>query len=109
MAYISAMVDLERMGLERFQASAGDASRLLKALSNEHRLMILCQIGEGERQVADLLPLVGLSQSALSQHLARMREEGLVAYRRESQTLYYRIANPDVQKLVATLKSIFCA
>ena len=54
MAYIGAMVDLERMGLERFQASAGDASRLLKALSNEHRLMILCQIGEGERQVSDL-------------------------------------------------------
>ena len=106
MAYISAMVDLERMGLERFQASAGDASRLLKALSNEHRLMILCQIGEGERQVSDLQ--VGLSQSALSQHLARMRDEGLVGFRRESQTLWYRIADPRTEALLATLYQLYC-
>jgi DNA-binding transcriptional ArsR family regulator len=51
---------------------------------------------------------VALSQSALSQHLAKMREEGLVAYRRESQTLHYRIENPDVVRLIATLKTIFC-
>ena len=69
------MIDLEAMGLERFQASAGDAAGLLKALSNENRLMILCQIGEGERQVSDLQ--LGLSQSALSQHLARLRAAGL--------------------------------
>ena len=91
------------------RAHAGDAVQLLKALANENRLQVLCLLAEGERSVGEINALLDLSQSALSQHLARMREEGLVAYRRESQTLYYRIANPDVQKLVATLKSIFCA
>ena len=107
MAYISAMVDLALMGLERLQASAGDASRLLKALSNEHRLMILCQIGEDERQVADLR--VGLSQSALSQHLARLRDEGLVAFRREAQAAWYRIADPRCETLMATLYQLYCS
>ena len=106
MAYIGAMVDLERMGLERFQASAGDASRLLKALSNEHRLMILCQIGEGERQVSDLQ--VGLSQSALSQHLALLRDDGIVATRREGQTIFYSIADPAAMRIIATLAELFC-
>ncbi len=106
MAYIRAMVDLELMGLERFQANAGDASRLLKALSNEHRLMILCQIGEGERQVADLQ--VGLSQSALSQHLARLRDDGLVSARKSGTAVFYRIADPAALKVIAVLAEIFC-
>jgi DNA-binding transcriptional ArsR family regulator len=89
---------------------AARAAALLRAVGNENRLLVLCLLIEhGELSVGGLLERIPLSQSALSQHLARMREEGLVAYRRESQTLYYRIANPDVQKLVATLKSIFCA
>ena len=70
--------------------------------------MLCLLIEHGELSVGGLLERIPLSQSALSQHLARMREEGLVAYRRESQTLYYRIADPDAQKLVAALKSIFC-
>lgn len=106
MAYVQAMVDLELMGLERFQASAGDASRLLKALSNEHRLMILCQIGEEERQVADLR--VGLSQSALSQHLARLRDDGLVSARKSGTAVFYRIADPAALKVIAVLAEIFC-
>jgi len=106
MAYIDAMVDFERMGLERFQANAGDASRLLKALSNEHRLMILCQIGEGERQVSDLQ--VGLSQSALSQHLARLREDGLVSARKSGTAVFYRIADPAALKVIGVLAEIFC-
>ena len=89
---------------------AGQAAALLRAVGNENRLLVLCLLIEhGELSVGGLLERIPLSQSALSQHLARMREEGLVAYRRESQTLHYRIANPDVQKLVATLKSIYCA
>lgn len=92
------------------QQGAARAAALLRAVGNESRLLVLCLLIEhGELSVGELLQQIPLSQSALSQHLARMREEGLVAYRRESQTLYYRIANPDVQKLVATLKSIFCA
>lgn len=91
------------------QAGAARAAALLRAVGNEHRLLVLCLLIEwGELPVGALLERLPLSQSALSQHLARMRDEGLVAYRRESQTLYYRIANPDVERLIATLKQIFC-
>lgn len=82
---------------------------MLRTLGNEQRLLVLCLLIEhGEMTVGALLDQVALSQSALSQHLAKMREEGLVTYRRESQNLHYRIDNPDVARLVATLKSIFC-
>lgn len=91
------------------QKGAAQAAALLRAVGNEHRLLVLCLlIEQGEASVGALLEQVELSQSALSQHLARMREEGLVAYRREAQTLYYRIADPAVEKLVAALKGIFC-
>lgn len=91
------------------QQGTARAAALLRAVGNERRLLVLCLLIEhGELSVGGLLERNPLSQSALSQHLARMREEGLVAYRRESQTLYYRIADPDAQKLVAALKSIFC-
>lgn len=80
----------------------------LRAISNEYRLQVLCLLIEhGEITVGGLLQRITLSQSALSQHLAKMREEGLVAFRREAQTLYYRIDNPDVAKIIATLKSIY--
>lgn len=91
-----------------FQASAGEAAKLLRALGNERRLMILCQLSNGERSVGGLLPNVGLSQSALSQHLAVLREEGIVATRREAQTIWYRIADPAALKVVTTLAEIFC-
>jgi DNA-binding transcriptional ArsR family regulator len=91
-----------------FQASAGEAARLLKALSNERRLMILCQLGEGERAVGELMPLVGLSQSALSQHLAVLRDEGLVAGRREGVSILYHIADPAALKVIAVLADIYC-
>lgn len=100
------MVDLTQMSLEQFQANANQASRLLKALSNDSRLMILCQIGEAERQVGDLD--LGLSQSALSQHLARLREDGLVAARRQGTAVFYRISDPSALKVIATLAEIFC-
>ena len=91
------------------QEGAARAAALLKAIGNENRLLVLCLLIQGgEMSVGAILEHIPLSQSALSQHLGRMREEGLVAYRRESQTLYYRIANPDVEKIVATLKAIYC-
>jgi DNA-binding transcriptional ArsR family regulator len=71
--------------------------------------MILCKLVEwGEGQRDPLAEAVGLSQSALSQHLAKMREEGLVTFRRESQTLWYRIADPRIEQLFATLHRLFC-
>jgi len=102
------MADLAHLDLAAFQASAEDAARLLRALANERRLMILCQLGGGERCVGDLQPHVGLSQSALSQHLAVLREEGVVATRRDGQTIWYRIADPAAAQLIATLADIFC-
>ena len=102
------MFDLSTFDITRFEASAGAAAKLLRALANERRLMILCQLGDGERSVSQIQPLVGLSQSALSQHLAVLREEGVVATRREAQTVWYRIADPAAVKVVATLAEIFC-
>jgi ArsR family transcriptional regulator len=87
-----------------------EVADVLRALANERRLAILCNLVErGEASVTSLAALVGLSQSALSQHLARMREEGLVTFRRESQTLWYRIADPRIEELLATLHKLYCA
>lgn len=89
---------------------AAEVAGILRALGNERRLMVLCKLVEwGEANVNSLAEAVGLSQSALSQHLAKMRAEGLVAYRRESQTLWYRIADPRIERLFATLHDLFCA
>jgi ArsR family transcriptional regulator len=103
------MPDLADFDIARFEASAAEAARLMRALASERRLMILCQLADGERSVGELQPRVGLSQSALSQHLAVLREEGVVATRREGQTIWYRIADPAAVKLVATLADIFCS
>jgi len=102
------MFDLSRFDVSQFEASAARAAKLLRALANERRLMILCQLADGERSVGQIQPLVGLSQSALSQHLAVLREEGVVASRREAQTIWYRIADPAALKVVGTLAEIFC-
>nr|WP_028056264.1 metalloregulator ArsR/SmtB family transcription factor [Sphingobium bisphenolivorans] len=97
------------MDLATFETKASEVSNLLKAMGNARRLMVLCKLVEhGEMTVGDLAREVGLSQSALSQHLARMREEGLVAFRRESQTIWYRIADPRTEQLLASLYTIFC-
>ena len=105
---MAVMFDLSAFDITRFEASATEAARLLRTLGNERRLMILCQLSDRERSVGQVLPLVGLSQSALSQHLAVLREEGIVATRREAQTIWYRIADPAALKVVATLAEIFC-
>src|SRR5215813_2335024 len=92
-----------------FEKEAVEVVGILRALANERRLMILCKLVEcGEGNVNALAEAVGLSQSALSQHLAKMREEGLVTFRRESQTLWYRIADPRIEQLFATLHKLFC-
>lgn len=100
---------LSALDLAEFEPKAQAAARLLKAIANEKRLMILCLLAEaGEMRVNALAAGVGLSQSALSQHLARMRADGLVAFRRDSQNLHYRVDDPDVWRLLGTLKDIFC-
>ncbi|SRR6266542_5749427 len=93
-------------GIEK---AAVEVAGVLRTLANERRLVVLCKLVErGEANVNSLAETVGLSQSALSQHLAKMREEGLVTYRRESQTLWYRIADPRIEDLLATLHKLYC-
>jgi DNA-binding transcriptional ArsR family regulator len=93
----------------QFEHKAAQAAELLKLLANENRLLILCRLAAaGEISVGKLAEAVGLSQSALSQHLARMREEGLVGTRREAQTIYYHIADADAERILKFLKNMFC-
>ena len=92
--------------LQTIQNNARRASTLLKAMSNQHRLMILCQLVPGEKSVSELERIIGLSQSALSQHLARLRAGGLVAFRRTSQTLHYRVADQRALQVLGVLRQI---
>ncbi|MEL7730118.1 metalloregulator ArsR/SmtB family transcription factor [Citromicrobium bathyomarinum] len=95
--------------LASFEANATSVAELLKALGNTRRLMVMCKLAEhGEMRVNALAEEVGLSQSALSQHLAKMRAEGLVDFRREAQTAWYRIADPRCRTLLATLHELYC-
>jgi DNA-binding transcriptional ArsR family regulator len=90
------------------QAHAADAAQLLKALGNEQRLLILCHLLDGELSVGELNLRVALSQSALSQHLALLRELGLVATRREAQNIYYSLPHGPVVRVMALLQEIYC-
>ena len=97
------------MDVRDFEAHALEVAKNLRALGNERRLMILCKLVEaGEMTVGALVDAVGLSQSALSQHLARMRDENIVSFRRDSQTLWYRISDPRIEQLMAELHRLFC-
>lgn len=94
--------------LEQMAAHADDAADLLKALANPHRLQILCVLGTGEMAVGGLNEIVPLSQSALSQHLAKLRSDGLVETRRESQTIYYRLSPGPARDIIEVLHRHFC-
>ncbi len=98
-----------RLDMSQLAQHAAQAETLLKALANSHRLMVLCSLHEQEASVGELNRRVPLSQSALSQHLATLRNAGLVATRREAQTIYYRLEDPNVRVLIATLHNLFCA
>ena len=92
-----------------FAKQAADVARVMHLLGNETRLLILCHLMmRREMKVGDIVDAVKLSQSALSQHLTKLREDGLVDFRRESQTLYYRIADPRVTKIIRLLKKLYC-
>jgi len=96
-------------GIASLARKASDAAQLLKLLASESRLQILCQIAvSGEVSVGELADEVGLSQSAVSQHLAKMRDEGLLATRREAQNVFYRISDPNATRVLALLKDIYC-
>lgn len=90
------------------QKNATDAVSLLKGLANESRLMIMCVLSEGEVSVGQLNERIKLSQSALSQHLAVLREQGLVKTRRESQTIYYQLEDSAAMNIIELLHDVYC-
>jgi DNA-binding transcriptional ArsR family regulator len=101
--------DIADDALLEMEAKAEEAARLLAMLANAKRLLALCHLLHGERSVGQLAHLIGLSPTALSQHLARMRDLGLVATRREGQTIFYRLASPEVSAILETLYRLYCA
>jgi len=103
------MTAMPAMEFRDFQANAREVADILRTLGNERRLMIACKLVEaGEMTVGALVEAIGLSQSALSQHLAKMREDNVVTFRRDGQTLWYRIADSRIEQLIAALHRLFC-
>lgn len=100
---------MQLVSLAGLDANADEAAQFLKLLASPNRLRILCHLAEaGEMSVGELAAAVDLGQSALSQHLARLREDGLVGFRREAQTLHYRVTDRRALSLLKTLKRVFC-
>ncbi len=99
----------KKADIKRLHEAAGRASALLKTLGHPGRLMVLCYLVEGERSVGDLADDLDMSQSSLSQHLARMRSEGLVTTRRDSQNVFYSVTDGDVRSLIQAMYRIFCS
>lgn len=98
---------LRRNSAEQLESRAAEAARMLKLLASEQRLTVLCRLSGGEMSVTELGEYVNLSQSALSQHLAKLRADGLVATRREAQTIYYRLADPIAERLIGVLCDLY--
>ena len=98
-----------RPDMATLRGKAAEAARMLTLLGNENRLLVLCHLaGAGEMTVTSMAEAVGLSQPALSQHLARLREDGLVATRKASQTVFYRLTDPKVTTLLDVLRDLYC-
>ncbi|MCL1079189.1 metalloregulator ArsR/SmtB family transcription factor [Parashewanella spongiae] len=102
------MIEKSEIDVEHMRNQARHVVGLLKAISNENRLLILCHLCQGELAVNELNQLVDLSQSALSQHLAKLRQDGLVNTRRESQSIYYSLGSDEMKRLIGALHKEFC-
>lgn len=102
------MDDLRTKDLAQLSKSADHAADFLKALANRNRLTILCLLSQGERSVSDLESFLSIRQPTLSQQLAVLREENLVATRRDGKTIYYRLASDEAQQVIGLLYKLFC-
>lgn len=95
--------------IDDLEAHAERVAGVLRGIGNESRLLILCRLAShGEMTAGSLTGIGGLGQSALSQHLARLREDGIITYRRDGQTLWYRIADPRIESLMTVLRDLYC-
>jgi len=97
-----------KIEINRMKSAADEASELLKALANRHRLLILCQLVDGERAVGELAGRLGIRDSTVSQHLALLRRDGIVAARRDGQTIWYSISSPSARTLIEALYRSYC-
>ena len=102
------MKTVTRRAADQMAAHADEAAQLLRALASPHRLQVLCALTGGEHSVGELNARVALSQSALSQHLARLRDEGLVSTRRDGQTVYYALADGPALTVIEALHGVYC-
>ena len=100
--------DIDKDSLSIMSTAAGEASLLLKSLSHEGRLLLLCQLAEGEKSVGELTEALGLRQASISQQLARLRAEGLVTTRKEGQSVFYRLDNERARKVIELIHSFYC-
>jgi DNA-binding transcriptional ArsR family regulator len=98
-----------KMDLTQMAKSAERASKLMKTIGHKDRLMILCQLAHGEKSVGEVAELLEIPQSPLSQHLSRMRKEGLVETRREAQTIYYSLKSGEAARMVEILYELYCS
>lgn len=98
----------ESIDIQQLRANADAAGQLLKALANPDRLLLLCQLSQGERNVSELEALLGIQQPTLSQQLAVLRRDGLVATRRDGKQIFYRISSPAALAVIETLYRLFC-
>lgn len=101
-------MSIDALNITQVMAKSAEAAHLLKLLSNQHRLLILCHLVEGELCVGDLEQRLEISQSSLSQHLARLRAKGIVDFRKESTTVYYRLVDPKAKQVLETLYKLYC-
>ena len=96
------------MNIEAVKTKAAEAADFLKSVANDRRLVVLCELAKGERTVNELEAVAGISQSALSQHLAKLRRAGLVKTRRQSQAIHYSLVDSGTKRLIDVLYDIYC-
>lgn len=108
MAVQGRMRKAKAVDLGAMEGQARRAAEFLRSIASEHRLLILCALVEGERSVGELAELLGIAQPNASQHLFKLKSEGLVAARRSGQTIYYRLASKHVKPIIAHLHAMFC-
>lgn len=94
--------------MREMEEKAETVARFLKGLANPHRIIVLCNLMQGERSVSELIEITGISQTSMSQHLSKLKEEGIVGFRREHRTLHYKITNPDVLRVMSLLYEMYC-
>jgi ArsR family transcriptional regulator, virulence genes transcriptional regulator len=97
-----------QIDLEKMQKKSKEVSEFMKCFGSPHRLLILCQLADGEKNVTQLIEATGIAQTSMSQHLAKLKSESIVDFRRDHRTLYYRISNPDAIRIMSALYDIFC-